>query len=155
MRHSQFRVRGRARMDDESRVQPSASDEASGGRRASEFHLSSLLDALRLDEVVQQAPEAIAILTPEEHIVLISNEFARLFGYERHEVQDRPIEDLIVPERLRDSARQHADQVARGQRVEVETVRRRKDGTVVHVFLVAVPLKTVSGEHVVSYVVYH
>src|SRR5215468_10243781 len=41
-----------------------------------------------------------------------------------------------------------------GERVEVETVRRRKDGTDVHISLLAVPVIAASGERVANYVIY-
>jgi PAS domain S-box-containing protein len=154
MRHSRSGVHGRARLD-QPRVRRSPSDEVPGDPGASEFHLSSLMDAIRLDELIEQAPEAVAILSPEDRVVRISNEFTRLFGYERDEVQGRYIQDLIVPGTLLESARENLAKLRRGQRVEVETVRRRKDGTDVQVSLVAVPVRTGSGQHIVSYAIYH
>jgi PAS domain S-box-containing protein len=159
MRHSRSDLHGRTRHGrarlDEAHAERSASGEIPGGAGASEFHLSSLMDAIRLDELIEQAPEAVAILSPEDRVVRISNEFARLFGYKPDEVQGRYIQDLIVPETLLESARENLAKLRRGQRVEVETVRSRKDGTDVQVFLVAVPVRNGSGEHVVSYVIYH
>src|SRR4051812_6467073 len=64
------------------------------------------MDAIRLDELIEQAPEAVAILSPEDRVVRISKEFARLFGSERDEVLGRHIHDLIVPETLLESARE-------------------------------------------------
>src|ERR1700741_3960829 len=132
MRHSRSGVHHHARLD-KPRVQRPVSDKSPGDAAKSEFHLSSLMDAIRLDELIEQAPEAVAILSPGDRVVRISNEFARLFGYKPDEVQGRYIHDLIVPETLLESAREYLGQVRRGQRVDVETVRRRKDGTDVQV----------------------
>ena len=153
MRHSGSSIHGRARLD-QPRVQRSGSNKTSGDVPTSEFHLSNLMDAIRLDELIEQAPEAVVILTPENQVVRISKEFARLFGYAQDEVQGRFIYDLIVPETLLERAREYVAQIKRGERVEVETVRRRKDGTEVHVSFVAVPVRTPSGGHVATYAMY-
>jgi PAS domain S-box-containing protein len=144
MRHSRSGVHRHARPD-----------KIPGKAPKSEFHLSSLMNAIRLDELIKQVPEAVAILTPEGRVVCISKEFARLFGYEPDEVQGRYIQDLIVPETLLKSARENLAKLRCGQRVEVEAVRRRKDGSHVQVSLVAVPVRTGSGQHIISYAIYH
>ena len=45
--------------------------------RAQTFHL---------DELFEQAPEAIAVLTTDDRIVRVNKEFSRTFGYEASEV---------------------------------------------------------------------
>lgn len=108
----------------------------------------------RLDELFEQAPEAIAVLSTDDRIVRVNTEFTRMFGYEPNEVLERSINDLIVPEALVESSREYTRQLKHGGRVEVETVRKRKDGTEVHVSLLAVPVTTTSGEQVVNYAIY-
>ncbi len=108
----------------------------------------------RLDELFEQTPEAVAVLSADGRIVRINKEFTRMFGYEPDEVLERPVNDLIVPERLVESAREYNRRLKSGDRVEVETVRRRKDGTDVHVSLLAVPVTAASGEQVANYAIY-
>jgi len=108
----------------------------------------------RLDELFEQTPEAVAILSADGRIVRINKEFTRMFGYEPDEVLERPVNDLIVPERLVESAREYNRRLKSGDRVEVETVRRRKDGNDVHVSLLAVPVTAASGEQVANYAIY-
>jgi PAS domain S-box-containing protein len=108
----------------------------------------------RLDELFEQTPEAVAFLNTDDRITRINKEFTRLFGYEPDEVVDRPINDLIVPERLAEGAREWTNQLKRGQRLEVETVRRRKDGAEAQVSLLAVPIIAASGEQVGNYAIY-
>jgi PAS domain S-box-containing protein len=102
----------------------------------------------------EQAPEAAAVLRTDGRIVRVNNEFTRMFGYEGEEVLHRPIDDLIVPQALVESAREYTDGLRQGGRVEVETVRRRKDGSDVRVSILAVPLTTASGEQIANYVIY-
>jgi PAS domain S-box-containing protein len=107
-----------------------------------------------LDELFEQTPEAIAVLGMDDRIVHINKEFSRMFGYEPHEALHRPAMDLIVPERLVESAKEYRRQLTDGQRVEVETVRRRKDGTEIDVSILAVPITAASGEQVGKYAIY-
>ena len=108
----------------------------------------------RLDELFDQTPEAVAVIRADGRFVRINKEFTRMFGYEPREVLERPIYDLIVPENLVESALEYNRRLKSGERVEVETVRRRKDGTDVHVSLLAVPVTAASGEQVANYAIY-
>src|SRR5258706_3762988 len=108
----------------------------------------------RLDELFEQSPEAVAVLSAEDRILRVNKEFTRIFGYTPDEVLERPIIRLIVPEALVESSRKYPRQLKQGGRVEVETVRRRKDGSEVYVSLLAVPVTTTSGEQVVNYAIY-
>src|SRR5579864_6483338 len=104
----------------------------------------------RLDQLFEQAPEAVAFLTTDDRIVRVNKEFTRMFGYEPDEVLQCPVNDLIVPEAEIESSRAYTRLLKQGGRVEVETVRRRKDGTVIDVSLLAISVKSTSGEHVVN-----
>ena len=50
--------------------------------------------------MVEATPIAMIMVNPEGDIVLVNAETERLFGYERHELLDQPI-DKLVPERFR------------------------------------------------------
>ena len=106
------------------------------------------------DELFEQAPEAVAVLSTDDRIVRINKEFTRMFGYEPDEVLQRPVNDLIVPEAEIESSRAYTRLLKQGGRVEVETVRRRKDGTQIDVSLLAISVRTTSGERVVNYAIY-
>ncbi len=107
----------------------------------------------RLDELFEQAPEGVAILDMEDRIVRANKEFTRMFGYEQHELVGRSIQEVIVPDALLDESREYVRQVKSG-RLEVETIRRRKDGSYVQVSLLAVPVITSLGEQVANYAIY-
>ena len=108
----------------------------------------------RLDQLFEQAPEAVVVLSTEDRIVRVNKEFTRVFGYEPDEVLQRPINDLIVPEAEIESSLAYTRLLQQGGRVEVETVRRRKDGTTIDVSLLAISVRTTSGEQVVNYAIY-
>ena len=113
-----------------------------------------LKQSSRLDELFEQTPEAVAVMSADGRFLRINTEFTRMFGYEPHEVLERRVNDLIVPERLVEGALGYNRRLRSGERVEAETVRRRKDGTDVHVSLLAVPITAASGEQVANYAIY-
>jgi PAS domain S-box-containing protein len=112
----------------------------------SKFHLWEVL--------FEQTPEAVAVLSTDDRVIRVNKEFTRIFGYELDEVVDRPINDLIVPQALAESADAFTRILAQGGRVEVETVRRRKDGSEVYVSLLAIPVRKPSGEQIFNYAIY-
>ena len=106
------------------------------------------------DELFEQAPEAAVVLSTDGRVVRANKEFTRIFGHEAREVLGRSIDDLIVPEALLESAREYTNQLKQNGRVEVETLRRRKDGSEIYVSLLAVAVSTRSGRHVLNYAIY-
>jgi len=107
-----------------------------------------------LDDLFEQAPEATAVLSTDDRFLRVNKEFTRVFGYEQEEVLGRPSNDLLVPEALVARAQEYANQLNQGGRVEVETIRKRKNGSEVYVSLLAVRVATTSDDQVVHYAIY-
>ena len=89
----------------------------------------------KLESLLSLVPEAIAVLDNSTRVVRINPEFTNLFGYTPEECIGNFLDDLIVPEELREEGRDLARKTFEGQRTKIETVRRRKDGTLVEVSL--------------------
>jgi PAS domain S-box-containing protein len=120
--------------------------------------LTSLVDRRQersalLDGLFEQAPQAIALMNGENLVVRVNQEFTRIFGYTQEESLGRPLGDLIAPGDLRDGFQRLVELGSQGQRVEVEAVRQRKDGSRLHVFGVGVAL-SVPGGQIASCVMY-
>jgi PAS domain S-box-containing protein len=107
----------------------------------------------QLDELFEQAPEGIALLDVDDRVLRINAEFTRIFGYAPEEAIGHVINELIAPEELRTEAEEYTDRLIHGKRVNAETIRRRKDGSRVHVSLLAVPI-SVSGGQIAAYAIY-
>ena len=102
---------------------------------------NSLLDAL-----FEQAPQSLALLVNGDmEVVCVNREFTRVFGYTPQEVLGRPLGELIVPSEFRDEFQRHTELALHGQRVDAETVRRRKDGSRLPVRVVGVHISMPSG----------
>jgi two-component system sensor histidine kinase UhpB len=120
--------------------------------------LTTLVDRLQkqralLDELFEQAPQAVALMSPDNRVVRTNREFTRLFGYTQEETLGRRLGELIVPDAARDEDQRYAGLVARGQRVDAEGIRQSKDGSRLDVSIVRVPV-AVPGGQIESYAIY-
>jgi PAS domain S-box-containing protein len=92
-------------------------------------------------ELFESAPEAIVLVDEHDRVLRANQEFTRTFGYTIEEVVGRPAADLIIPAELRDEALAITERVAVGEKVSLETVRRRKDGVRVPVSILATAIR--------------
>ena len=106
-----------------------------------------------LDIVFARVPEAVVFIDPEDRILEFNPEFTRIFGYTPEEACGRLIDELIVPEERTAEAKELTDRGHRGDSVDLETVRRRKDGTRVQVSMVCGPV-SVAGSRIAQYIIY-
>jgi PAS domain S-box-containing protein len=120
--------------------------------------LASLADRLEkqrvlLDELFEQAPQAVALTDVHDRVVRVNKEFTRIFSYSPDEVYGKRLSDLIALDGSQDEVQKLANLVARGRRVDAEGVRKRKDGSVLDISVVRVPV-SVSGEQIAGYAIY-
>ena len=106
------------------------------------------------EELVKNNPVAIVALDNAHNIVSINPAFERLFGYAEEEVTGRNLDSLITTEEMRREAVGYTQQAADHHAVKVVRQRLRKDGTLVDVEVLAVPV-TVGGERVGVMGLYH
>lgn len=99
----------------------------------------------RLAAIVESTQDAIVSKTLEGTITSWNRASQSLFGYAAEEAIGRPITMLIPDDRLDEEA-SIIDRIRRGVRVEsFETLRRRKDGSLVPVSLTVSPLRDGAG----------
>jgi PAS domain S-box-containing protein len=90
-----------------------------------------------LEHLYNSTPAAIAITSPEGTISMINREFTNLFDYSPEEAVNKNINDLVVPEDLKEEAIK-IDALASLNRKEVrQTIRMDKNRNKIHVSLVA------------------
>jgi protein-histidine pros-kinase len=93
-------------------------------------HTSPLADSL-----VDHAPDAIIAYSPAGNVLFWNKGAETIFGYTREEAVGRQLADLIIPpERLAEAQRLRHD-VLRAGVSTYETVRRKKDGSLVYIDL--------------------
>ena len=107
------------------------------------------------ESLVLNSPVAIAIMDLDEKVVSWNPAAEKLFGYTQAQVVGQSIDDLLAgTPQMHAEVLEYTRQTASDRRVNVVTRRSRKDGTLVDVELLAVPV-SVGGEQVGTYAMYH
>src|SRR6266850_1127859 len=91
----------------------------------------------QLDALFELSPDAVILTDDDFHVLRVNKEFTRIFGYTAEEVAGQWLPELIMPEELRAEALKNRDRLISGNRVELETIRQRKDGVRFDVSVVA------------------
>jgi len=112
-----------------------------------------LLQKTYLEILFNSAPEAIVLHDNDDRVVNVNTEFTRMFGYSREEAIGRPINTLVAPAQLKNEASRISRIVLSGKRVEVDTKRKRKDGTLLNVSILGSPIIH-GGKQMGDYAIY-
>ncbi len=106
------------------------------------------------ESLVEVSPVAIVVMDAEERVTGWNPAATELFGWSSEEAIGKQIDDLVLQEGAREEGREvtrEAFETGRAQRIGR---RSRKDGALVDVEMMLVPLR-VDGEHVGFYAIYH
>jgi PAS domain S-box-containing protein len=117
-----------------------AGEETAGRPTAAGARATPLRDWPYFEGLVENAMEGIIIADKEGRVLRANDEFHRMFGFAAGEIVGRSIDDLIVPPELREAAVAITQRVIRGEKVSLETVRRRRDGRTIPVSIIASPI---------------
>jgi two-component system cell cycle sensor histidine kinase/response regulator CckA len=99
-----------------------------------------------LERLFESSPEAIVLVDNESNFIHLNNEFTKLFGYTLDEVRGQCLDDLLVPDHLHNEGVAITQEIANGKRIAHETVRQRKDGTLVDVSILGTPIEIKVGQ---------
>jgi PAS domain S-box-containing protein len=105
------------------------------------------------ERLFELAPEPIVVRDVRNRVLRVNKEFTKLFGFTPAEALGRSISELIVPAALWDESERLRESLNRGERVDAELVRKRKDGSLLTVSFVAASVR-VDGEVEEIYGVY-
>ncbi len=97
------------------------------------------------EKLFEFSPEGIVILDTNDCVIRSNNSFCNMFGYNPQEIEGKAINDLIVPEHLKDEGKRLTD-TASGTIINHDTVRNKKDGTPVFVSILASPIIFKKGQ---------
>src|ERR687898_2165652 len=107
------------------------------------------------EALVLNSPVAIAIMDLDEKVVSWNPAAERLFGYSQDEAVGRSIDELVAgTQKMHAEVLEYTRQLSGNNRVDPVTRRSRKDGTLVDVELLAVPVR-VGEDQVGTYAMYH
>ncbi|BBI99089.1 hypothetical protein FGKAn22_07820 [Ferrigenium kumadai] len=100
----------------------------------------------RLALIVESSNDAIIGTTLDGVVESWNAAAERLFGYTAAEAVGRPVQSLVVPSEHAGEVARNLDTIGRGERTgAMETVRQRKDGTLIDVSVTVSPIKDAAG----------
>ncbi|HEX7621618.1 MAG TPA: response regulator [Anaerolineales bacterium] len=106
------------------------------------------------ESLVVNNPAAIIVLDEKERISSCNPAFEKLFGYTQDEIIEANLDSLITTDATLQEASQYTQQILTGGTIHGIGKRRRKDGTLVDVEILAVPV-IVGEEKVGALAIYH
>jgi two-component system, cell cycle sensor histidine kinase and response regulator CckA len=115
-------------------------------RRAAEY--TAYLHAL-----TQNNPLAIVTVDAERKVEMCNSAFERLFGYPLSEIRGKVLDSITAPAGQREEMAALIDRAGAGEVVRAAAKRRHRDGSIVDVQILGVPL-VVNGRPVGSYGMY-
>ena len=91
------------------------------------------------EQLFENSPQAIAILDENGDFSDVNKAFEDLFLYRREEVWGKNIRSLIVPEEFNNESLELLHDLNRGESVQANLIRRKKDGMLIPVSFLAYP----------------
>ncbi|MGC9309061.1 MAG: PAS domain S-box protein, partial [Thermoplasmatota archaeon] len=88
----------------------------------------------------EDSPEAIVSTDPQHRVLDVNPSFTELFGYTIDEIRGKDVDDFILPEDKYEEGRAITRKVVSGEGMATETVRKRKDGSLVPVSVLGAPI---------------
>jgi two-component system sensor histidine kinase/response regulator len=111
------------------------------------------IERAHLDQLFESAPEAIVMSKNNGQILRANQAFLRLFNYSEKDIIDKNIDELVAPKENFINARSVTQGAASGKNIALETVRRKKNGELFHVSVLASPI-IIDNEQVAVYGIY-
>ena len=111
------------------------------------------LEKTRSDQLFENTPLAMVMLSDQDRVIRVNSAFESLFGYTQADAEGRSINELVVPQGLEAEASGMSRRSLTGIAVEAETVRRSKAGEPLLVDVFGVPV-LVEGRAVGVYGIY-
>jgi PAS domain S-box-containing protein len=94
----------------------------------------------KFERLFTDNPEAAVHTDSSFHILDVNPRFAKLFGYPLDEIKGKHINDVIVPKDKMEEAVVFDERASKGEIYHEDTVRKRKDGSLVPVAFSAAPI---------------
>ncbi len=106
-----------------------------------------------LDQLFENAQEAIVMTDNRGRVLRVNGEFERLFGYTHVEMTGKLVDPMIAPKGHFSEASGLTKRATKGEQVVMDTERRRKDGSLIDVSVLASPIR-VNGKISAAFAIY-
>ncbi|MCB0210086.1 MAG: PAS domain S-box protein [Anaerolineae bacterium] len=129
--------------------------QAAGAIQNAQLHQQLRREKQLFETLLFNSPVAAVMILPNSFEIISWNPAAeKLFGYTQKEVVGQSIYDMITPEPIRSQAVKYGHRISQGQSVRVIEQRSRKDGNLVDVEILAVPVM-IDHDQVSILIIYH
>lgn len=98
-------------------------------------------------KLFENSPEGIAILDSQKRFIEANKGFEQMFQFSIEELRGLPIDSLIIPEGKYEESLNLSREAVQGRVAHRETVRMRKDRSLVEVSILAYPVELSGGKH--------
>ncbi len=92
-------------------------------------------------QLFENARSGMIVMDPSAAITMVNRGFEEMFGFNTEEVKGKRLDQLIIGDGQQREHQQALQQVSRGEYVEFETTRLKKDGGVLNVLIQGVPVQ--------------
>jgi PAS domain S-box-containing protein len=106
------------------------------------------------ETLVHSNPVAIAFWDIDQQIKLVNPAFTELFGYEFEDLRGKNLDQILNTEETIAEGSMLTDEVRKGNSVRAISKRRKKDGTLVDVEIIGVPIE-IEGKQIGDIGLYH
>ena len=105
------------------------------------------------EQLFNNSTEAIVLLDNNHQVIKTNRKFESLFGYKESELKNKNLDNYILPDNLINEGKGFTEKVKKGEKIEVESIRKAKSGKKIDVHLQGFPIKLENG-HIGIYAIY-
>jgi PAS domain S-box-containing protein len=106
-----------------------------------------------LEQLFEASTEAIVFINENDHVERINSQFTEIFGFPIDEVIGRSLDDTIIPPSRHEEGKAVKAEIKKGRHIFQETVRQRKDGSLLDVSITGMPI-SIEGKDAGVYAIY-
>jgi len=107
-----------------------------------------------LEQIFLASPDGLSIADCGNRVLWANETFVQMFGYTAAEVMGHPLDDLVVPSDRLAESHWISDALAKGEKITLETQRKKKNGNLLDVSVSCAPL-LIDGKIEGFYAGYH
>lgn len=108
---------------------------------------------MKLDtRLLEESPDGIIAVTPDGRVAFWSRGAEKIFGYTRAEALGKDLDALLVPNERLPEQKKILERALAGEAFTYESLRRRQDGSLVHVDVSTTAIRGANGE--IDYVLF-
>jgi PAS domain S-box-containing protein len=106
-----------------------------------------------LEQLFEASTEAIAFINENDRVERINSQFTVIFGFPPDEVIGRSLDDTIIPPSRHEEGKTVKEEIKKGRHIFHESVRQRKDGSLLDVSVTGMPI-SIKGKGAGVYAIY-